>query len=167
VAEVVRRCPTGALHYRLLAEEPEEPTHPTIGTADPQGPLLFRTAARTGRPRLTGALVGGYLVVALPQTLGDASRGIAVWLTLLLKATQAQWALIQLGRVPQPTQAQVHTFTMITWGLLLDALLGVAVLRGRWRQALALEHGPAGHPPLVKAAKPLRGALRPPLAATR
>jgi hypothetical protein len=73
VAEVVRCCPTGAFHYRLLAEEPEEPTHPTIVTADPQGPLLvrgdlvldtpegpllFRTAARTGRPRLTGALVG-------------------------------------------------------------------------------------------------------------
>jgi hypothetical protein len=48
--------------------------------------------------------------------------------------------LIRMGRVPQPTQAQVHTFTTLTWGLLLlDALLGVAVLRGRWRQALALE----------------------------
>jgi hypothetical protein len=34
----------------------------------------------------------------------------------------------------------VHAFTVISWGLLLvDALLGVAVLRGRWRQALALE----------------------------
>ena len=42
--------------------------------------------------------------------------------------------LILMGRVPQPTQAQVHTFTTLTWGLLLvDALLGVAVLRGRWR----------------------------------
>lgn len=40
VAEIVRRCPTGAFHYRLLAEEPEEPTHPTIVPADPQGPLL-------------------------------------------------------------------------------------------------------------------------------
>jgi uncharacterized Fe-S cluster protein YjdI/CDGSH-type Zn-finger protein len=42
IAEVVRRCPTGALHYRLLAEEPEEPTHPTIITPDPRGPLLVR-----------------------------------------------------------------------------------------------------------------------------
>jgi hypothetical protein len=48
--------------------------------------------------------------------------------------------LIRMGRVPQPTQAQVHTFTTLTWGLLLlDALLGVAVLRGRWRQALVPE----------------------------
>jgi hypothetical protein len=99
--------PHRRLHYRLRAEEPDEPTHPTIVTADPQGPLLIRTAACTGRPRLTGALVGWYLVVALLHTLWDASRPIAVWLTLLLTATQAQWGLIQLGRVPQPTQA--HT----------------------------------------------------------
>jgi len=38
----VRRCPTGALHYRLLAAEPEEPTSPTTITTDPQGPLLVR-----------------------------------------------------------------------------------------------------------------------------
>jgi RsiW-degrading membrane proteinase PrsW (M82 family) len=104
------------------------------------GGVLFRTAARSGRPRLTGALVGWYLVVALLHTLWDASRGIAVWLTLLLTATQVQWLLIRMGRVPQPTQAQVHTFTTLTWGLLLvDALLGMVVLRGRWREALALE----------------------------
>jgi uncharacterized Fe-S cluster protein YjdI len=42
VAEVVRRCPTGALHYRLGAGEPEEPTHPTVITPDPRGPLLVR-----------------------------------------------------------------------------------------------------------------------------
>jgi uncharacterized Fe-S cluster protein YjdI/CDGSH-type Zn-finger protein len=42
VAEVVRRCPTGALHYRLPAAEPEEPTHPTTITHDPRGPLLVR-----------------------------------------------------------------------------------------------------------------------------
>jgi hypothetical protein len=71
----------------------------------------------------------------------DASRPVAVWLTLVLTATQVQWLLIRMGRVPQPTQAQVHTFTTLTWGLLLlDALLGLAILRGRWRQALALEH---------------------------
>jgi RsiW-degrading membrane proteinase PrsW (M82 family) len=112
------------------------------------GGVLFRTAAHSGRLRLSGALVGWYLLVALLHTLWDASRGIAVWLTLLLTATPVQWQLIQMGRVPQPTQAQVHTFTTLTWGLLLlDALLGVVVLRGRWRQALALERGqPASRP---------------------
>jgi uncharacterized Fe-S cluster protein YjdI len=42
VAEVVRRCPTGALYYRLLAEEPEELTYPTTIAQDPRGPLLVR-----------------------------------------------------------------------------------------------------------------------------
>jgi protease PrsW len=104
------------------------------------GGVLFRTAARSGRLQLSGGLVGWYLLVALLHTLWDASRGIAVWLTLLLTATQMQWALIQMGRVPQPTQTQVHLFTTLNWGLLLlDALLGVVLFRGRWRQALALE----------------------------
>jgi protease PrsW len=90
------------------------------------GGVLFRTAARTGRLRLSGALVGWYVVVALLHTLWDASRPVAVWLTLLLTASQVQWLLIRMGRVPQPTQAQVHTFTMINWGLLLlDALVGL------------------------------------------
>ena len=112
------------------------------------GGVLFRTAARTGRPRLTGALVGWYLVVALLHALWDASRPVAVWLTLLFTGTQVQWALIRMGRVPQPTQAQVHTFTSLTWGLLLlDALLGLVILRGRWRQALALERVQPGPGP--------------------
>jgi RsiW-degrading membrane proteinase PrsW (M82 family) len=105
------------------------------------GGVLFRTAARTGRPRLTGALVGWYVVVAGLHALWDAARPVAVWLTLLFTGTPVQWAVIQMGRAPAVTQAQVHTFTMLTWGLLLlDALLGVVILRGRWRQALALEH---------------------------
>jgi RsiW-degrading membrane proteinase PrsW (M82 family) len=111
------------------------------------GGVLFRTAAEGGRLRLTGGLVGWYVVVAGLHALWDAARPVAVWLTLVLTATQVQWLLIRMGRVPQPTQAQVHTFTTLTWGLLLvDALLGVAVLRGRWRQALALEHAQPASP---------------------
>jgi protease PrsW len=112
------------------------------------GGVLFRTAAEGGRLRLSGALVGWYVLVAGLHALWDAARPIAVWLTLVLTATPVQWALVRMGRVPQPTQAQVHTFTMLTWGLLLvDALLGVMILRGRWRQAQALEHAqPASRP---------------------
>jgi RsiW-degrading membrane proteinase PrsW (M82 family) len=111
------------------------------------GGVLFRTAAKTGRLRLSGPLVGWYLVVAGLHPLWDAARPVAVWLTLLLTATQVQWALIRMGRVPQPTQAQVHTFTTLTWALLLvDVLVGVVILRGRWRQALALEHAQPASP---------------------
>jgi RsiW-degrading membrane proteinase PrsW (M82 family) len=105
------------------------------------GGALFATAAHHRRPRLTGSLLGTYLVVAALHALWDAAQPIAVWLTLLLTATQVQWALIRMGRVPQPTQAQVHTFTTLNMVVLLvDALVGVMILRGRWRQAQALEH---------------------------
>ena len=115
------------------------------------GGVLFRTAAEGGRLRLSGALVGWYVVVAGLHALWDAARPVAVWLTLVLTATQVQWLLIRMGRVPQPTQAQVHTFTMINWALLLgDALVGVLILRGRWRQALALEHAEPASPPSLR-----------------
>ena len=80
------------------------------------------------------------MVVVLLHGLWDASQGIAVWLTLLLTGTPTQRLLIELGRVPQVTPAQVHLLTAISWGLLgMDALLGLLVLRGRWRRAAALD----------------------------
>jgi uncharacterized Fe-S cluster protein YjdI len=42
VAEVVRRCPTGALHYELDDGEPEAPERPTHVTAIPGGPVTLR-----------------------------------------------------------------------------------------------------------------------------
>jgi uncharacterized Fe-S cluster protein YjdI len=42
IAEVIRRCPTGALHYRRADGELEEPTRPTSVSIDPDGPLLVR-----------------------------------------------------------------------------------------------------------------------------
>jgi protease PrsW len=81
-------------------------------------------------------VVGWYVVVALLHGLWDASQQIAVWLTLLLTGSQVQWLLLRLGEVPDVTAAQVHLFTVLNWGLLaLDAVLGVVVLRGRWRRA--------------------------------
>lgn len=42
VAEVVRRCPTGALHYDLADGPAEVPDPTTSVTAVPDGPLLVR-----------------------------------------------------------------------------------------------------------------------------
>jgi uncharacterized Fe-S cluster protein YjdI len=42
VARVVRRCPTGALHYRLDDGPPEEPATPTRIRRMSGGPLLVR-----------------------------------------------------------------------------------------------------------------------------
>jgi RsiW-degrading membrane proteinase PrsW (M82 family) len=102
------------------------------------GGVLFATAARYGRPRLTGVVLGWYVLVALLHGLWDASRGIAVWLTLQLTATPVQWLVIEFGRVPAWSQPQVHLFTAVSWALLvLDALVGLLVLHGRWRRATA------------------------------
>jgi RsiW-degrading membrane proteinase PrsW (M82 family) len=100
------------------------------------GGALFRAAAPAGPLRLTGAVVGWYLLVALLHGLWDASRGIAVWLTLLLTATPVQWRLIQRGRLPEPTFEQVQVFSFLSWALLLFiGLVGLAILRGQWRRA--------------------------------
>ena len=89
------------------------------------GGTLFGVAERHGRLRLSRAVLGSYVLVALLHGLWDASRGIAVWLTLLLTATPVQWALIEFGRAPDVTPAQVHLFTVLSWGLLaLDAAPG-------------------------------------------
>jgi RsiW-degrading membrane proteinase PrsW (M82 family) len=104
------------------------------------GGTLFAAAARRGRLRLTGSVLGFYLLVAALHALWDAAQGVAVWLTLLLTGTQVQWQLLRLGQVPDVTQAQVHLFTMLNWGLLiLDAVLGLLILRGRWRKATTPE----------------------------
>ena len=100
------------------------------------GGVLFAGAARYGRPRLTRAVLGWYVLVSLLHALWDASGPIAVWLTLQLSATPVQWLLIDVGRVPTWSQAQVHLFTALSLGLLaLDALIGVLILHGRWRRA--------------------------------
>jgi RsiW-degrading membrane proteinase PrsW (M82 family) len=100
------------------------------------GGALFAAAARGGgRLRPSGALLGWYLLVAVLHGLWDAAQPIAVWLTLLLTATPVQWQLLRIGQLPV-TQAQVHLFTVLYWALLiLDALIGLLVLRGRWRNA--------------------------------
>lgn len=42
VAQVVRRCPSGALHYRLDAAREERPSHPTEVSRAPDGRLTVR-----------------------------------------------------------------------------------------------------------------------------
>jgi protease PrsW len=102
------------------------------------GAALFATAARRGRLRLSGAVLGWYAVVVLLHALWDASQTIALWLTLLFTGTPTQRLMSGLGGVPNVTEAQVHTYTILSWTLMaLDGLVGVLILRGRWRRATA------------------------------
>jgi RsiW-degrading membrane proteinase PrsW (M82 family) len=100
------------------------------------GGALFAAAARRGRLRLTGGVLGVYVLVAGLHGLWDASQQLAAWLTLLLTGTRLQWLLLAHGQVSAPTTAQAHLFTALDWGLMVaDALLGLLLLRWRWRQA--------------------------------
>jgi RsiW-degrading membrane proteinase PrsW (M82 family) len=110
------------------------------------GGALFATAAGRGRLRPRGALLGWFALVVLLHALWDGSHGIAEWLTLQLTGTQTQWLAIQSGESPLVTQAQVHLFTALSWALLvLDGLVGLLVVPGRWRKASRLDR-PASTP---------------------
>ena len=51
VAEVVRRCPTGALHYALTTGDAEVGDETTQVTPQPDGPLLIRGKLRIKTPK--------------------------------------------------------------------------------------------------------------------
>src|SRR5215467_3198832 len=92
------------------------------------GGVLFH-AARNGRLRLSIGVVAWYLVVSGLHAFWDAAGGIAAVVVLSLTANSMQVQLIELGRVPQPTQEQAFLFTVVTWAfLLLDAVVGVGLL---------------------------------------
>jgi protease PrsW len=92
------------------------------------GGVLFH-AARNGRLRLSFGVVIWYLIVSGLHAFWDAAGGIAAVVVLVLTANSMQVQLLQLGRVPQPTQEQAFLFTVVTWAfLLLDAAVGVTLL---------------------------------------
>jgi hypothetical protein len=92
------------------------------------GGVLFH-AARNGRLRITLGVVVWYLVVSGLHAFWDASGGIAAVIVLILTLNSTQMQLIQLGRVPTPTDQQAFLFTVVSWLLLLlDAVVGVGLL---------------------------------------
>ena len=42
IAAIIRRCPTGALHYTFTASPAEQPETPTVVEPRPDGPLFMR-----------------------------------------------------------------------------------------------------------------------------
>jgi protease PrsW len=67
------------------------------------GAALFAVAARRGRLRLTCSVLGWYAAVVLLHWLWDASRGVAVWLTLVLTGTRCSGCSSRrAGRLRRP-----------------------------------------------------------------
>jgi uncharacterized Fe-S cluster protein YjdI len=57
LAGVIRRCPTGALHYALRGGEPEQPAVPTRMRVAEGGPLLVAGDLELGGERETRAAI--------------------------------------------------------------------------------------------------------------
>jgi len=57
VASVIRRCPTGALHYELRDGQPEQPAVPTEVRLPAGGPLLLRGDLELDGERETRAAI--------------------------------------------------------------------------------------------------------------
>jgi RsiW-degrading membrane proteinase PrsW (M82 family) len=97
------------------------------------GGFLFR-ASRGGVFRYSGGLLGAYLLVSLLHALWDSMSVIAVVVTFLLTGTPWQERLLQYGYLPQPTNEQVHLFTVLSnSGLALVSVLGITTLLLTWR----------------------------------
>lgn len=93
------------------------------------GGVLFRER-RGGHFRLTLPVLATYLGVALLHALWDSMSGIAVWLVAKTTTTDWQRALFDLGYMPDPTDRQVHLFTLYdTAGLIVVSLGGLLWLR--------------------------------------
>jgi RsiW-degrading membrane proteinase PrsW (M82 family) len=110
------------------------------------GGILFHEA-RGGRLRLSATVVGMFLWVSVLHALWDYTHSIALALTFLLTGSPWQHRLLSMGYMPQPTEEQVHVFTLLSDGFLaLVALLGVLTLRAAWRRTRREEAAAGGSP---------------------
>ena len=85
VAEVVRRCPTGALHYRLLTDKPEEPSVRPSSPLTPGGHCWSAAILSWTPPR------GRWLRPA-PRCAPAAAPGTSPSVTALAASTAAPLA---------------------------------------------------------------------------
>lgn len=101
------------------------------------GGALFASAQATGRFRITRELAITYLAMSGLHALWDMAGGLAALLTWVLTASEWQTSLLQAGRLPQPTEEQVHLSGSLTWLILTGvAVWGVVVLARRWQAAV-------------------------------
>lgn len=101
------------------------------------GGLLFAGASASGRLRLTGKLVLGYLGVALLHALWDSMHGIAVLFTFVFTSSAAQQRLFALGWIPRPTEEQVQLFTLFSLaGMIVITVVALVWLLAIWRRGM-------------------------------
>ncbi|MET8160264.1 PrsW family glutamic-type intramembrane protease [Sphaerisporangium sp. NPDC005289] len=97
------------------------------------GGVLFSASTRD-HFLITGRLVLTYLGVSALHALWDSMHSIALIVTLVLTSTPGELVLLTRGFIPDPSEAQLRSFTIVYWaGLAVVALAGVGWLLGLWR----------------------------------
>ncbi|HEX6512992.1 MAG TPA: PrsW family glutamic-type intramembrane protease [Chloroflexota bacterium] len=98
------------------------------------GAVLFG-ACRNGRLRLSGSVIGAYLLVSVLHALWDSMRGIASLVTALVASRQAPGIALGGSAMARPDADLVATFFGIeVGGLIVISLIGIAVLAAQWRR---------------------------------
>jgi RsiW-degrading membrane proteinase PrsW (M82 family) len=99
------------------------------------GGTLFHASARANRLRVTGGVIGAYLLVSILHGLWDSMRGIALILTALLTLASGHSLDMQSG-APAASDAQIVLFNLINLGgaLVVSAIgiLSLLVISRRW-----------------------------------
>jgi protease PrsW len=99
------------------------------------GGALFHASARANRLRITGGVIGAYLLVSILHGLWDSMRFIALVLTAILTLASGQSLNMQSG-APSASDEQVVLFNLINFGgIVVVSAIGLAslfVISRRW-----------------------------------
>jgi RsiW-degrading membrane proteinase PrsW (M82 family) len=92
------------------------------------GGALFHASGRANRLRVTGGVIGAYLLVSILHSLWDSMRGIALILTALLTLASGQSLGMQSG-APSASDEQVVLFNLINFGgIVVVSAIGIVSL---------------------------------------
>ncbi|MEI8081407.1 MAG: PrsW family glutamic-type intramembrane protease [Actinomycetes bacterium] len=110
------------------------------------GGALF-AAARHGRMRLAPSVFGWWLVAVLLHLMWDVSAGLAIALTYLSTGEPIDRTAVELGRLTDPSQAQVHFDVAYYWLLYSTcAVIGILLAQRMWSKGRAVLPGFTGEP---------------------
>jgi RsiW-degrading membrane proteinase PrsW (M82 family) len=102
------------------------------------GGVLFMSA-RSGKLRITYAVVATYLLVALLHALYDSASGIGALLVALLTGQASHWQQLLMGHIPVQMEHYLTLFGVASglW-IGLVSVIGIRAMRRLWRVATSV-----------------------------
>ncbi len=103
---------------------------------------LFAAAEKSSRLHLTWSVLRWWVVVVLLHWAWDASTGLATILALISTGQSATLADFQSGKLPDPTDMQLHLQVLYSWLLLtLWSVIGIVLANRMWIRGRAIVPG--------------------------